>query len=79
MPASSLADGPWCPSAGAPGAYDADLFRVRRVDVTVRVEAQAAVLRGPAGRLFSRTGTGVSPLRWVPDRELRFAVGIRSR
>jgi hypothetical protein len=33
-------DGPWCPRDGWPGAFDADLFRIRRVDVRLRVEVR---------------------------------------
>jgi hypothetical protein len=75
-----LNDGPWCPHAFWPSAFDADLFRVRRIDVRVRVEAQSAMLRGPAGLLFSRGGTSrTSPLRWVRDREFEFGVALRER
>lgn len=72
MGSSELQDGPWC--AGPLGeAYDADLFRVRRLDFSLRVEAAAAQLRGPAGVLFLRGGHGQSS-SWVPDLELRLSV-----
>lgn len=70
--ASGLRDGPWC--LGASGVdYDADLFRVRRVDIKLRVEASAARLRGPANPMFSRAGYG-QPTAWSPDLELRLSV-----
>jgi hypothetical protein len=37
LDASSLSDGPWCPDATAPARIDADLLRVRKIRVTVRV------------------------------------------
>lgn len=69
---AELQDGPWCPGASGVG-YDADLFRVRRVDVRLRVEAASARLRGPAGLLFSRGGHGHAA-SWVQDLELRVAI-----
>lgn len=79
LTASQLQDGPWCPGGtGRPG-YDADALRVRRIDVTFRVEVLSAVLRGPAGRLFGRSGVASqAPLRWVPDRTVTFSVAPRS-
>jgi hypothetical protein len=69
---SMVQDGPWC--AGPSGeAYDADLFRIRRVDLRLRVEASAARLRGPAGVLFARAGHGQGT-SWSPDLELRVSV-----
>lgn len=75
-----LDDGPWCERDGSATAFDADLFRIRRVDLRVRVEAVSAMLRGSAGRLFWRAGASVSaPLRWVPDREIALSVAIPRR
>jgi hypothetical protein len=50
-----LTDGPWCPGADAtlyPNRFDADLLRIRRVRVTMRVQAALAALGGPAGGFF---------------------------
>ena len=75
-----LEDGPWCPGGPDGGRYDADRFRLRRIDISLRVEAMSATLRGPAGRLFSRAGSaGHTPLRWVPDRVLTMSVTLRNR
>ena len=52
-----LTDGPWCPSDDANNRFDADLFRVRRIGVTIRVQSALAALRGPAGVLFTHGGT----------------------
>lgn len=71
---SRLDDGPWCPAAGG-GVYDADLYRLRRVDLRLRVESAAAHLRGPAGTIFTRGGHG-RPTSWVPDLELRVSLTL---
>jgi len=76
--APTLADGPWCPSS-AGAAYDADLLRVRRVDITLGVEVLSAALRGPAGALFARPGWGAqAAIRWVPDRTITMSVSLRN-
>ena len=46
---SSLNDGPWC-AGGSMGIYDADLVRLRRVDVEIR-------LQSPVRRVPDRTIT----------------------
>jgi hypothetical protein len=68
-----LTDGPWCPSASAPDRYDADLLRIRRVRVTLRVQVAASALRG-RGVQFLRAGSSTSAERYVPDQEIRFDV-----
>jgi hypothetical protein len=74
---SDLSDGPWCPYEGSPGAYDADLFRLRRIDLKLRVEVQSAEFRGPAGLLFARGGTAErNAPRWVHDRTLLASVAL---
>lgn len=73
-----LTDGPWCPSATAPTRFDADLLRIRKVRVTLRVQVAQAALRGPAGVLFSKAGTGRLSDRLVPDQEIRFDIAPRN-
>jgi prepilin-type N-terminal cleavage/methylation domain-containing protein len=73
---ADLLDGPWCPHPFAADAYDADLFRVREVQLVLRIEAPFARLRGPAGPLFARAGHA-DPTRWLPDRELVVSLGRR--
>jgi hypothetical protein len=68
-----LTDGPWCPGGASPGRFDADLLRVRRVRVTVRIEAASDALRG-RGSLFMRPGTAVTAGRYVPDQTIRFDI-----
>ena len=76
LTAAMLTDGPWCPDAVNPNRFDADLLRIRRVAVTLRVESASATLRGPAGPFFARPGAGGHPL--VPDQEIRFDVTPRN-
>jgi hypothetical protein len=73
-----LVDGPWCPDADHPDRFDADLLRVRKVGVRVRVQTGVAVLRGPAGVLFTHAGTAAGAHRHLPDREVRFEVAPRN-
>jgi len=78
LSSGTLTDGPWCPDGVNPNRFDADLLRVRRIAVTLRVESAAAALRGPAGPLFARAGTSTSAHRLLPDREIRFDVSPRN-
>lgn len=71
LTAAQLTDGPWCPDLSSPHRYDADLLRIRSVQVTLRVESALDALRGPAGLLFARAGTARAPDRYAPDIELR--------
>ena len=73
-----LTDGPWCPGPAAPNRFDADILRLRRVRVTLRVQAALAALRGPASVLFMKGGTASSGDRMVPDQEIRFDVTPRN-
>jgi hypothetical protein len=78
LSAAQLIDGPWCPDAINPTRWDADLLRIRRVAITIRVEAALSALRGPAGVLFTNGGTSREPSRWAPDQELRVQVSPRN-
>jgi len=73
-----LTDGPWCPDQLSPGRFDADLLRVRRVRVSLRVQSALASLRGPAGILFSRGGTARAGDRYLPDLAVQFDVTPRN-
>ena len=73
-----LQDGPWLPTDTDPMKFDTDLLRVRRVRVTLRVEASLESMRGLAGSLFARRGTSAAADRLLPDQELRFDVAIRN-
>ncbi len=74
----SLNDGPWCSDALDATRFDADLLRIRLVELRLRVEAASAVWRGPVARLFRRPGTERNAARWVPDVELRLTVRLRN-
>jgi prepilin-type N-terminal cleavage/methylation domain-containing protein len=60
---ATLTDGPWLPAATAPLRYDADLLRIRRIGVRLRVEAAYPWLRRGAPRS-----------RLVQDQEVTFDV-----
>jgi prepilin-type N-terminal cleavage/methylation domain-containing protein len=78
LDATQLSDGPWCPDEDDINRYDADLHRVRQIRVTFRVQTGVAILRGPAGVLFSRAGTGRLSDRLVPDQAVQFDVTPRN-
>jgi hypothetical protein len=71
-----LSDGPICGTA--PHRFDADLYRLRRIRVTVRVEAAPEVVRGIDPLLFRRPGRARPEARSVPDKEVTFDVALRN-
>ena len=73
-----LSDGPWCPDDAAANRFDADLLRVRRVRLTLRVQAAVASLRGPAGAFFTNGGLARAAGRWVPDFEVQLDIAPRN-
>lgn len=74
---AELNDGPWCPHDDAAIRFDADWYRVRRIDVVLGVEALADEFRGAVGALFARGGTAAHDApRWIRDREIRFNVAV---
>jgi type II secretory pathway pseudopilin PulG len=75
---SMLTDGPWCPDSISPNRFDADLLRIRRIRVSLRVQSGLASLRGPAGTLFARGGTARAGDRYVPDLTVQFDVTPRN-
>ena len=78
LTAAQLTDGPWCPDAANLNRWDADLLRIRKIGVTLRVESASDALRGPASALFAHGGTSRGGNRWVPDQEIRFQVSPRN-
>jgi len=72
-----LSDGPWC-GVGGSSQFDADLFRVRKVRVTIRAEVADASLRGVNPTLFARPGTSTGGERFVPDFTMAFEVTPRN-
>jgi hypothetical protein len=75
---AQLTDGPWCPDGPSPNRWDADLLRVRRIGVSLRVESAIAALRGPASVLFTHGGTSKSGSKWLPDQQVTFQVSPRN-
>jgi len=72
-----LTDGPWCPDAGHAFRFDADLLRIRRVRVTVRLQA-ARPFRGVAGTVFAKAGNAGDPSRFVPDETVSLELAPRN-
>ena len=72
-----LIDGPWCPDAAHAFRFDADLLRIRRVRVHVRLQA-ARPFRGLAGLLFANSGSALDPGRQVPDETMTVDVAPRN-
>ncbi|HEY3043851.1 MAG TPA: hypothetical protein VGJ39_07495 [Vicinamibacterales bacterium] len=75
---AELTDGPWCPDPTSANRWDADLLRIRRIGVTLRVQSASAALRGPASVLFAHGGTSKSGNRWLPDQQITFQVSPRN-
>jgi hypothetical protein len=65
LTAPTLTDGPAC--GQSPNRFDADLLRVRRIGVTIRLEAESAEFRTPA-----------DANRLVPDLQVTFDVAPRN-
>jgi hypothetical protein len=78
LSAGDFNDGPWCPNIGDPDRFDADLFRIRKVGVVLRLQAALEALRGPASLLFRKGGTSRGGSQFVPDQEVRFEVAPRN-
>ena len=78
LTAQELTDGPWCPDADKANRFDADLLRVRRVRVTIRVQAALEQMRGPMGPLFMKGGSAHSGDKFIPDQLITFDVAPRN-
>ena len=72
-----LTDGPWC-GVGGSSQFDADLFRVRKVRVTVRTQAASPWFRGTNATLFRNAGTAGPGDRYIPDYSTSFEVTPRN-
>lgn len=71
-----LSDGPAC--GVAPQRFDADLFRVRRLTITVRVQASSAARRGRDPARWVHPGVADDSQAW-PDVQLTFDVTVGAR
>jgi len=76
LPGSMLIDGPMC--GGGSSQFDADLLRIRKVRVTMRVQAANRAMRGSDTRLFRIAGTSKGGERFVPDYTISFEVAPRN-
>jgi prepilin-type N-terminal cleavage/methylation domain-containing protein len=78
---AELTDGPWCPNATNANRFDADLFRIRKIRVTLRLQTGNPSLRGSmlAGTdsIWVTPGTGTGT-RLVPDQQIKFDVSPRN-
>ena len=71
-----LSDGPWC--GAAPYRYDADLLRLRRVRVRLRVQAALVAARGSDPVRFVNVGLAREAAAEAPDLELEVDVSPRN-
>lgn len=71
-----LTDGPWCGSGD--NRFDADLLRIRKVRVTMRVQVGLASLRGTDTRFFVNPGTSRGAEQSVRDLQVSFEVSPRN-
>lgn len=83
LPLSMFKDGPWCPNPSAPStsSYDADLLRIKKIRVALRVQVASAAMRGgnPVGRtLFVNPGSASRPEEYIPDQEISFEISPRN-
>ena len=76
LPPAMLIDGPMC--GGGASQFDADLLRIRKVRVTMRVQASSPSLRGTDTMLFRNPGTSKGGDRFVPDYTISFEVTPRN-
>ncbi len=76
FPLSAFTDGPFCGSGS--NEFDADLYRVRKVRMTIRVQTPVAALRGQDTNLFKFPGTGRNGQRLVPDLSASFEISPRN-
>ena len=73
---SLLVDGPWCPDSAHAFRFDADLLRVRRVRVHVRLQAPTP-FRGITA-WFQYRGSAADPARYVADHMVTLDVAPRN-
>jgi hypothetical protein len=76
LPGNMLTDGPMC--GGGNNAFDADLLRIRKVRVTMRVQAANPALRGADTALFKHPGTSRGGDKFIPDYTIAFEISPRN-
>jgi len=76
LTSTQLSNGPYC--GAGDNQFDADLLRIRKVRVTLRVQAASPTLRGASTALFMNPGTAQGGDRYVPDYRLSFDISPRN-
>jgi len=76
LTAANLTDGPYCGTGD--NRFDVDLLRMRKVKVTMRLQAASASLRGNDAARFTNRGTAKGGDRYVPDYQTQFEVAPRN-
>lgn len=76
LTAGILTDGPYCGGAG--NRFDADLLRIRKVRVTLRMQVASPALRGGLALDGTTQRHGVGGERYVPDYVVSFDVSPRN-
>jgi hypothetical protein len=71
-----LTDGPWCGTGDT--QYDADLLRVRRMRVSVRLQAGDPAVRGTDRARFANPGSARRSALFVPDVTVEIDVAPRN-
>ena len=71
-----LTDGPYCGNGS--NAYDADLLRIRKVHVELRVQAASEAFRSTDAGLFIKPGKASASDRVIPDYRVAFEVAPRN-
>lgn len=76
LPLTVLSDGPWCGGSG--NLFDADLLRIRKVRIALRVQVADPSLRGTNTQLWRNPGTTQGGPRAVADYTVAFDVTPRN-
>jgi hypothetical protein len=76
LTAAMLTDGPFCGSGN--NSYDADLLRIRKVRVMIRMQVAPAAMRGLDATLWKNPGKSLGGGRSVPDYTVTFEVTPRN-
>ena len=77
LTAAELTDGPMCGTGD--NQYDVDLLRVRKIRVTMRVQAANPALRGASTALFKHPGTSKGGETFIPDYTIGWRTSAASR